>query len=159
MALMTQDTPSVLALTRQGLPLLNDNRKGNMVSKGAYVLRENGSGSQVALFASGSEVEIAHKAYEQLAAKGVKVRLVSVPCMDLFWQQDPAYIKATIGTAPVKVAIEAGVKQGWEAFIGTEGAFIGMNSFGASAPYQKLYEHFGITVDAVMAAVEKLSGK
>jgi transketolase len=153
MALLTQGTPSILALTRQGLPLLSDNRTENMVGKGAYILRENGADPQVALFASGSEVEIAFKAYEALVQKGIKARLVSVPCMDLFWQQDPAYIKATIGHAPIKVAVEAGIKQGWEGIIGVDGIFIGMSSFGASAPYQKLYEHFGITVDAVLKAV------
>jgi transketolase len=89
-----------------------------------------------------------------LDAKGHTTRVVSVPCMDLFDDQDDAYKAAIIGDSPVKVAIEAGVRQGWDQFIGSDGIFIGMNSFGASGPYQELYEHFGITPEAAVLAVE-----
>jgi transketolase len=112
------------------------------------------SDAKVSIFASGSEVEIALKAAETLAAKGVATRVVSVPCFELFAEQSEDYRKAIIGTSPVKVAVEAGLRQGWDYFIGNDGAFIGMNSFGASAPAKDLYKHFNITADAVVAAAD-----
>jgi transketolase len=155
LALTLTKTPSILALTRQGLPTLSSDRKENMVAKGAYILKETGNKPQVTLFATGSEVEIAHKAYEQLAAEKIAVRLVSVPCMDLFCSQSDAYIDSILGNDSVKVAIEAGIQQGWDCMIGPDGVFIGMNSFGASAPFEKLYQKFGITAEAVIDAVKK----
>ncbi len=159
-ALTTGQTPSILALTRQGVPTLRGAETENLSARGAYILRESGDKPDVTLYASGSEVEIAHKAYNQLVADGHAVRLVSVPCMDLFWQQDPDYITNLICNDSVKVAIEAGVRMGWDSIIGTHGAFIGMNSFGASAPIDELYKHFGITSEAVVkAAKTKLEKK
>jgi transketolase len=155
LALTLKDTPSILALTRQGLPTLCEDRKENMVAKGAYILKENGKTPQVTLFASGSEVEIAYKAYEILAGEGKKVRLISVPCMDLFCSQPDIYIDGILANDSVKVAVEAGIRQGWDCMIGPDGIFIGMNSFGASAPAEKLYQHFGITAEAVVEAVKK----
>ena len=101
-----------------------------------------------------SEVEIAVKAAEALEGKGVATRVVSVPCVELFFEQSEDYRKAILGKSPVKIAIEAGVREGWDAFIGNDGAFIGMKSFGASGPAKDLYKHFGITVEAVVAAAE-----
>lgn len=161
-ALETQETPSIMALTRQGLPTLRDNTAENLTAKGAYVLRSNCEDTkpEVTLFASGSEVHLATEAYDQLTAKGTKVRVVSVPCMDLFWEQDGAYIQSLICNDSVKIAVEAGIRQGWDGLIGGHNPFIGMNSFGASAPAEDLYKHFGITTDAIVeAAMKKLAKK
>lgn len=155
LAINNQSAPSVLALTRQGLPTLCENRAENMVSKGAYILKETGGAPEVTLFASGSEVEIAHEAYEQLVADGIEARLVSVPCMDLFYEGDKDYFVSLVCNNSVKVAVEAGVRQGWDGIIGAHSPFIGMNSFGASAPASDLFKHFGITTEAVLAAVRK----
>jgi transketolase len=144
--------PSTLSLSRQGLPTLREDSADNLCARGAYVLRETGSEPAVTLFATGSEVAIALQAYEVLASD-IAVRLVSVPCAELFWGQDSAYIQSLICTKSVKVAVEAGVRQGWERFIGPHGTFIGMDGFGASAPAGDLYRHFGITAEAVVDAV------
>ena len=108
-----------------------------------------GGQAKVSLFASGSEVEIAVAAQKLLADRGIAARVVSVPCMELFASQPAAARSAVIGTAPVKVAIEAGVRMGWDQIIGSDGIFVGMTGFGASAPYKELYKHFGITAEAV----------
>lgn len=158
-ALNNQKTPSVLALTRQGVPTLCTAREDNKVAKGAYILKETEHDAkheiQITLFASGSEVSIAHEAYEDLVEEGYRVRLVSVPCMDLFWKQDKDYIQSLIGNKSLKVAVEAGIQQGWEAIVGRKGTFIGMNGFGASAPAEDLYRCFGITSEAVAHAARK----
>lgn len=154
--LESRETPAVMALTRQGLPTLRGAERENLSARGAYVLRENSSDTpDVTLFASGSEVEIAHEAYQVLIKDGLKVRLVSCPCLDLFWQQDKDYINALVCNNSVKVAVEAGVRQGWDALIGAHGGFIGMNGFGASAPAEELYAHFGITSEAVVNEVKR----
>ncbi len=106
------------------------------------------------LIATGSEVEIALKAQALLAAEGVGVRVVSMPSMELFGRQDAAYQQATLGKGLPKVAVEAGVRFGWDRWIGAEGGFVGMDSFGASAPYQQLYKHFGITAEAVAESLK-----
>ena len=149
--------PTVLALSRQNLPQLRtDANATNRSAKGAYeLLAAEGGKAQVTLFASGSEVEIAVAARKQLAEKGVRARVVSVPSLELLLAQDEATQAAIIGTAPVKIAIEAGVRFGWDAVIGHDGTFIGMNSFGASGPYKEVYKHFGITTDAVVDAAMK----
>jgi len=153
LAISNKETPSVMALSRQGLTPVRKADKENLCAKGAYVLRANGRDTDVTLFASGSEVEIALEAYETLVSQGASVRLVSVPCADLFWQQDKEYIQSLICNKSVKVAVEAGVRQGWERFVGIHGTFIGMNSFGASAPAPELYKHFGITADNIVQSV------
>jgi transketolase len=154
-ALTTPETPSIMALTRQNLPTLSEDRIENKVARGAYVLKQSGDKPEVTLFASGSEVEIAHGAYEALIAHGRACRLVSVPCMDLLWQQPWEYIENLTCNSSIKVAVEAGIRQGWESLIGAHGLFIGMDGFGASAPYQDLYKHFGITAEAIVERVEK----
>lgn len=152
LALENEKTPSVLALTRQKLqPARLKFSKENLCARGAYDLSSD-EDAKVVIFASGSEVEIATAAAVSLREMGVSVRVVSVPCMDLFFAQDDDYRKLIIGEEPVRIAIEAGVRQGWDAIIGTEGTFIGMSTFGASGPYDKLYEHFGITADAAVKA-------
>ncbi len=157
-ALESRSTPCVMALTRQGLPTLRSADSENLSARGAYILKETSDTPDVTLFASGSEVAIAHDAYETLAGEGVNVRLVSCPCLDLFAQQDGEYITNLVCNDSIKIAVEAGVRQGWDALIGAHGSFIGMNSFGASAPIDELYEHFGITAEAIIAkAKEKLA--
>jgi transketolase len=148
-ALETRTGPSLLALTRQNLvPFRREGGAENLSARGAYVIT-GGDDAKVALFASGSEVEIALAARELLAARGVAARVVSVPSFELFAAQPEAVRAAVIGKAPVKVAIEAGLRMGWDAIIGSDGIFVGMSSFGASAPYKELYSHFGITAEAV----------
>ncbi|MBI0004291.1 transketolase [Bartonella sp. M0177] len=155
LALKSKTTPSTLALTRQGLPTLRKNYdEDNLCALGAYELMTASDDAKVTIFASGSEVEIAVKARNELENKGIPTRVVSVPCFELFEHQVESYQTALIGTAPVKIAIEAAIRQGWDRFIGTDGVFIGMHSFGASGPIDALYKHFGITPEAVVAAAE-----
>lgn len=153
LAINKQDAPSVLALTRQGVPTVCDNRPENMVSKGAYIIKSCGCDNpDVTIFASGSEVHLALEAADKIDAK---VRVVSVPCMELFWEQDGDYVQSLLCNDSVKIAAEAGVRQGWDAFIGGHNPFIGMNSFGESAPSEVLFEHFGITTQAIVDAANK----
>ena len=154
LALKNYDGPSVMALTRQGLPTVRTNHNPeNLSGKGAYILAEADSIKQATILATGSEVEVALKAREILEAEGVGVGVVSMPCWELFEKQDEAY-KADVLGAGVRVAVEAAVKLGWERWIGDGGGFVGMESFGASAPATQLYENFGITAAAVVAAVK-----
>ncbi len=150
-ALKETCTPSILALTRQNLPQLRlGAQPENRSARGAYELVAANGEAQVSIFATGSEVEIAVAAQKALADKGVKARVVSVPSFEMFARQDDAYRASVIGTAKVKVGVEAAVRQGWDTLIGNDGIFIGMSSFGASAPYKELYAHFGITAEAVV---------
>jgi transketolase len=162
LALAARDRPSLLALTRQNLPLLRkDAETRNRCAAGAYELlpAENGK-AQVALFASGSEVAIAVEARRILATHGIPSRVVSVPCFELLAAARPDERRAVIGEAPVKVAVEAAVRQGWDTIIGSDGVFVGMSGFGASAPYKELFSEFGITPEKVAeAARSKLSGR
>jgi transketolase len=158
LALRSNDAPSVLALTRQNLPQLRrGNDADNRCAHGAYEISPAQGKAQVSIFASGSEVSIAVEAQTLLAAKGVAARVVSVPCFELL-QAAPADVRrAVIGDAPVRVGVEAAVRQGWDAIIGSDGVFVGMTGFGASAPYKDLYKHFGITPEKVAeAALKKL---
>jgi transketolase len=154
-ALAARTTPSVLALSRQKTPALRTEAAAeNLSAKGAYELAAASGRALVSLFASGTEVAIALKAREQLEAAGVPTRVVSTPCWALFEAQDARYRAQVIGDAPTRVAVEAGVRQGWERFVGEHGGFVGMTSFGASAPYEQLYTHFGITPEAVVEVVK-----
>jgi transketolase len=154
LALHDRERPSLLALTRQNLAQVRHLYvEANLCARGAYEVAPAEGEAVVSLFASGSEVGIALDAKAQLATGGVSARVVSVPCFERFFEQDPAYRAATIGGAPVKVGIEAAVRQGWDALIGVDGIFVGMTGFGASAPYEDLYRHFGITAEAVVEQV------
>ena len=157
-ALNENRSPSILTLTRQNLPALRQSLSDeNLSALGAYVLMGDDDAS-VSLFASGSEVEIAVDARKLLADQGVTARVVSVPCYDMFFKQPPDYRAKVIGKSKTKVAVEAAIRQGWDAIIG-DGPFIGMHSYGASAPYKELYEHFGITAEHVAkAALKHLNG-
>ncbi|RCW21928.1 transketolase [Ciceribacter lividus] len=157
-ALEQKHRPSGLALTRQNLVAARtEYEEKNLCASGAYEL-VSASDAKVSIFASGSEVEIALKAQAELTGKGIPARVVSVPCFELFAEQPEAYREAIIGNAPVKIGVEAGIRQGWDAIIGSDGVFIGMSSFGASGPYKELYKHFGITAEAVVAAAEARLG-
>jgi transketolase len=160
LAIESEHAPSVLALTRQNLPQLRQGVDAdNPCAAGAYEIAPAHGKAEVSLFASGSEVAIAIAAQRLLAERGVAARVVSVPCLDRFLAQTAELHRSVIGDAPVNVAVEAGVRQGWDAVIGTEGAFVGMSSFGASAPYQELYRHFGITPEKVAEAALAKLGK
>ncbi|MFT4716998.1 MAG: transketolase [Paracoccaceae bacterium] len=154
-AVNSDTTPSLMALSRQGLPLVRTDASENMTAKGMYVLREANGARDVTLLATGSEVEIALAAADALAADGINAAVVSAPCFELFDQQDKSYRASVLGSAP-RVAVEAGVVTGWEKYLGENSAFIGMSSFGASAPINELYQHFGITSDATVVAAKVL---
>ena len=148
--------PSILVLTRQNLPLV---RKGgetdNITKRGAYILAEASQQPVCTIWATGSEIEIALKAKDQLEAAKIPTRVVSAPCLELFWKQDEKYRASLLNQSKVTVAVEAAVRQGWDAIIGSDGIFVGMKSFGESAPYQELYKHFGITAEAIVEQVQK----
>ncbi len=152
LALDKQDAPALLALTRQGLPTLCEDRKENLSAKGAYILKDSDGEPDVTIFASGSEVHLALEAAGQIDAK---VRVVSVPCFELFGEQSKEHYMSLVCNSSIKIAVEAGIRQGWDAIIGPHGTFIGMNSFGASAPAGDLYKHFGITAEAIIASAKK----
>ncbi|MEQ5868756.1 transketolase [Sagittula sp. NFXS13] len=162
-ALNQTATPSVLSLTRQNLPTVRTEHKtANLTEKGAYVLAEAEGKRQVILMATGSEVEIALAARDALQAEGIGTRVVSMPCIELFEQQDEAYRRKVLPAGPVRVAVEAAVQFGWDKWLFSErgkrdkGAFVGMPGFGASAPADELYQKFGITAEAVTAAAKGL---
>jgi transketolase len=158
LALTKQDGPSVMALSRQGLPALRDKAGENLSARGAYVLAETDGARQATLLATGSEVSLAMEARKLLAARGVQAAVVSMPCWELFEAQGQSYRDQTLGTAP-RIAVEAAVRFGWDRYIGAEGAFIGMTGFGASGPAPELFKHFGITPEAVAdAAMAHLVG-
>jgi transketolase len=160
LALNRIDGPTVLALTRQNLPQLRTTTPSdNPCSHGGYELVAAQGEARVSLFATGSEVEIAVAAQKQLAERGIATRVVSVPSLELMLAQPADKLQAIIGKAPVKVAIEAAVRWGWDAVIGHDGAFIGMHGFGASAPAKDLYKHFGITAEAAVNAALKRLGE
>ena len=157
LALKSEKRPSVLVLSRQNLPMLRQaHDQENRSGRGAYVLREPSAHRAVTLIATGSEVEIAVAAAEQLEiGHGLAAAVVSMPCWELFEEQDADYRKSVLGSAP-RVAVEAAARLGWDRWIGDTGAFVGMTGFGASAPAPDLYRHFGITPEAVAAAALKL---
>jgi transketolase len=160
LALERTDGPTVLALTRQNLtPARTTADKANLCAKGAYEISPASGTPLATIFASGSEVEIALNAQKLLNEKGVAARVVSVPSLELFLAQPEEYRNATIGIAPVKIAVEAAVRFGWDAVIGSDGLFIGMSSFGASGPYKDVYKNFGITAEAVADAVAQRHNK
>ena len=163
LALTSDKTPSVLTLSRQNLPTVRTKHTAkNLTAQGAYILRESEARRRAILMATGSEVEIALAAREILEGKGIGTRVVSVPCMELFAAQDEAYRKKVLPAGPVRVAVEAAVRQPWDRFLmGERGSekkagFVGMEGFGASAPAETLYKEFGITAEAVADKVQAL---
>ena len=151
-ALEREHSPSILALTRQGLPALRlTHVEENLCARGGYEISPASGEAQVSIFSSGSEVSLAVAAQAQLKEKGVAARVVSLPCFAAFFEQPDDYRRSVIGQAKVKVGVEAAVRFGWDAIIG-DGPFIGMKSFGESGPYKAVFKHFGITPEAVVEA-------
>ncbi len=153
-ALETRDKPSVLALTRQGVPTLRGEATENLCAHGAYILAPANNKRQVTLIASGSEVSIALEARDLLEAEGISTAVVSMPCWELFQEQPAHYRDEVLGPGVLHIAVEAAAAFGWERWVGPDGAVVGMKGFGASAPAKQLYEHFGITPAAIMQAVK-----
>jgi transketolase len=157
-ALEAKATPSILALSRQGLAQFrHGDMDENKTAKGAYVAVDCEGTRQITLLASGSEVGIAIEAQKQLADSGINAAVVSTPCLDLFAMQDAAYRAQVLGKTP-RIAIEAGLRQSWDWLLDETDSFIGMTGFGASAPIDDLYNHFGITADAVVTAAKRQIG-
>lgn len=152
-ALETEDKPSLLALTRQGLPLLRTSAEVNLSAKGGYVIAGEDKKRQATIIATGSEVSLAVEAMNKLAEEGIKVAVVSMPSTELFDAQPIDYQEQVLGKAP-RIAVEAASKFGWEKYVGLEGDIIGMDGFGASGPAEELYKYFGITVEEVADAVK-----
>ncbi|MDY0028412.1 MAG: transketolase [Pseudobdellovibrionaceae bacterium] len=154
LALNNSTGPTILALTRQGVPAQRADDLENKSTKGAYILSEASSEAKAVLFATGSEVSLAMDAQKELESRSIPTRVVSVPSFELFRQQDASYRASVCGPiSATKVACEAGIRQGWDAIIGSDGVFIGMTGFGESAPAEILYRHFGITSEAIVEAV------
>ncbi len=161
-ALEQKTSPSVLALTRQELPALRENyNEKNLSARGAYEIAsssDKGRKAEITLLATGSEVHIAIKARNELEAEGITTRVVSMPCFELFDHQDESYKSDILGDSPVRIAIEAAIRQGWDRYLREGDVFIGMDGFGASAPAPQLFEHFGITKETIIKmAKEKLN--
>jgi transketolase len=153
-ALNRHDGPTLLALTRQNLPTLrNKATDKNLSAHGAYEIAP-ADNAKVTFLATGSEVSLAYDARDILAKEGIAARIVSMPCWDLFEKQDATYRDAILGKGTVRVGIEAAVRLGWDRYIG-DGPFIGMHSFGASAPAKDVFKHFGITAQAAADAAKK----
>jgi len=155
-ALRTEKTPSIIALSRQNLPQLRlKHSEENRSAKGAYVLSPATAKHHVTIIATGSEVMLAVEAQKQLEAQGIGASVVSMPCMDIFAAEPSSYQDRTIDPKTVRIAVEAGVRQCWDRWIGRDGAFVGMNSFGASAPFEVLYKNFNITVEHIVRAARQ----
>ena len=154
-ALEHKTAPSAMALSRQKTPAVRTVASDkNLSARGAYEIRAAKGPAKVTLFGTGTELALALAAADVLETEGTPTRVVSVPCFELFFQQPKTYQDSVIGRGTVRVAVEAAIQQGWERFIGEDGAFVGMTGFGASAPAEVLYEKFGITTDAVVAAAK-----
>ena len=156
LALQDKNAPSAMVLTRQGVPTVRTaHTDENLCAKGGYVLAEADGDRQATILATGSEIEIAMAARDTLQADGVATAVVSLPSWERFDAQSSDYRREVLGEGVARVAVEAAVSMGWEKYIGDKGGFVGMSSFGASAPAGQLYEHFGITAAAVVAAVKE----
>ena len=154
LALESKDTPSVLSLTRQGLPALRGDPSENHSAYGAYILAPGSNDRQVTLIASGSEVHVALEAMTMLEADGIPTAVVSMPCWELFMEQPPNYRDEVMGPGALHMVLEAGSPFGWTRWAGLDGGVIGMEGFGASAPAKDLFKHFGLTAEATVAAVK-----
>jgi transketolase len=150
--------PSALVFARQALPTVRTTHAAsNLSQRGAYVLAEaDGGARRVTLIATGSEVALALEARARLQEEGIATAVVSMPCCDLFDEQDAAYRASVLGAGTVRVAVEAAVRFGWDRYLGERGGFIGMPGFGASGPAEALYEHFGITPAHIAAEAKRL---
>ena len=162
-ALETEERPSILSLSRQSLPALRSEfSEENLCHRGGYLIGDVEGERQVTLIASGSEVSIAIEAKNLLQQEGIEAAVVSMPCLDLFLEEDADYRKEVLGEGCAKVVVEAAIRQGWDALLGPQDSFIGMKGFGASAPASDLYQHFGITPVRIVEEAQKvlsLTGK
>jgi transketolase len=155
LALRSEKSPSVIALSRQNLPQVRlKHTEENLSARGGYVLAPAKAKPRVTLIASGSEVAIALEAQKALEADGIGTTVVSMPCLDVFNAEDPHYQDSVVDPKTVRIVVEAGSPVGWDRWTGREGAVVGMTTFGASAPYEALYKHFGITAEAVVKAAK-----
>ena len=159
LALATPETPSVLALSRQNLPPVRTDAGENRSARGAYRLRAATAARKVVLVATGSEVAVALDCAEQLEGQGIGADVVSMPCAELFQKQDGAYRDDLLPADTLKVSIEAGVTMGWERFVGSDGLLIGLDRFGASAPAEVLFKHFGFSAEAIVPQILDKLGK
>lgn len=156
LAMEATDGPSLLALSRQPATQVRRTSGDNLTARGAYVLHETDGARDVTLLATGTEVGLAVAARQALAAKGIRAAVVSMPCWELFSAQDADYRRTVIGTAP-RIGIEAAMQFGWERWLREDDHFIGMHGFGASDQSEKLFEHFGISIDAIVQAALKMT--
>jgi transketolase len=156
LAIKNTTGPTLLVLSRQAVPAFRTDANGNKSARGAYIVAEAEQNRAATIIATGTEVALAIAARATLAKEGIDVAVVSAPSFELFAKQDPSYQRAVLGTAP-RIGVEAAIGFGWERWLGPDGIFIGMNGFGASAPAEHLYEHFGITEAAIVAAVKQRS--
>lgn len=158
LALLDKEKPSGLVLSRQGLPTVRTTyTQENQCAKGAYILRDAGADDRsVTLLATGSEISVAMAARDILEADGIGTAVVSMPCWELFEEQDRSYKDRVLGVGTIRIGVEAAARFGWDRYIGERGAFVGMGGFGASAPGKDLYQHFGITSDAVANAAKNI---
>ena len=156
LALESEDSPSLLALTRQSLPMLRTHTKENLSARGGYIISDvkKGKTRQATIIATGSEVSIAVAAQSKLRKEGIEVAVVSMPCTELFDRQDKLYQEEVLGSC-LRVAVEAGARFGWEKYVGSTGKIIGMDGFGASGPADELFNFFGITVDEIVEIVKE----
>ena len=156
-ALETEERPSILSLSRQSLPALRSEfSEENLCLRGGYLIGDVEGERQVTLIASGSEVSIAIEAKNLLQQEGIEAAVVSMPCLDLFLEEDADYRKEVLGEGCAKVVVEAAIRQGWDALLGPQDSFIGMKGFGASAPASDLYQHFGITPVRIVEEAQKV---
>ena len=154
-ALKSKNNPSAIALSRQKLAYVSEHNSGeNMSAKGAYVLKKTSDNSNIALIASGSEVEIALEAQEKLKVLNINSKVISVPCFDLFDKQTQDYKEQLLGTNTFKISIEASNESGWKGVVGKDGVTLGMTTFGRSAPYKDIYQLFNLTSDEIVKVVK-----
>ncbi len=158
LAIENEHTPSILALSRQGLPMLRTSAKENLTAKGGYIISPCKGKRQATLIATGSEVSLAVEAQATLKEEGINVAVVSMPCTELFDAQPISYQEEVLGSSP-RIAIEAASKFGWEKYVGLNGDIIGMDGFGASGPAEELYKYFGITKEEIIDSVKNCLGK
>ena len=155
-ALKSKNNPSAITLSRQKLPYVSEHKSGvNMCSKGGYTLKESSENAEVSILASGSEVEIALEAQEKLKAININSKVISVPCYNIFQNQTESYKDATIGKNTFKISIEASTTSGWKSIVGKDGVSLGLTTFGRSAPYKDIYNHFGINSENIIKKIKE----
>jgi transketolase len=155
--ILTHQEPTALVLSRQNLPVLEQRPKAGDVSKGAYILADSDKAPSLILIATGSEVALALKAWQQLTAEGIAARLVNMPSWELFEAQPQSYRESVLpSTVRKRLAVEAGSPQGWERYVGLDGAILGMTDFGASGPGETVMKNFGFTVENIVKKAKTL---